>query len=122
MFVVSALLGAMVLVGSTVLAGPPAKGKAKPAKLAKAVGSAAAGKVLLTKEFVTLCGGCHKMGNLGSGKMGPNLSHIGKQLPQAKILMVLKNPRSVNPKGMMPPVKRPMKQLQDMSAYLATLK
>jgi mono/diheme cytochrome c family protein len=83
-----------------------------------AAGKAANGQKLYASQS---CAACHTIGSKG-GKVGPDLSKEGKKRNVAWLTAFLKNPRSKVPKGSMPPVKASPKELQDLSAYMLTLK
>jgi mono/diheme cytochrome c family protein len=68
------------------------------------------------------CATCHKIGSKG-GKIGPDLSKEGTKKRSTQWLVAFfKNPKSTNPKSIMPPVKGSQKDLQDLAAYMLTLK
>jgi mono/diheme cytochrome c family protein len=70
------------------------------------------------------CAACHMIGNKG-GKVGPNLTHVGKTTKPAKLETVIRTPKKLNPKGMMPAYdakKINAKQLKALVAYLSSLK
>jgi mono/diheme cytochrome c family protein len=100
---------------ATVLLGAGA-GLSGPARAA--AGKAANGQKLYASQS---CAACHTIGSKG-GKVGPDLSKEGKKRNATWLTAFLKNPRSKVPKGSMPPVKASAKELQDLSAYLLTLK
>jgi mono/diheme cytochrome c family protein len=83
-----------------------------------AAGNAANGQKLYASQG---CAACHKIGSQG-GKIGPDLSKEGKKRDAKWLTAFLKDPRSKIVKGSMPPVKASPKELQDLSAYLLTLK
>jgi mono/diheme cytochrome c family protein len=83
-----------------------------------AAGKAANGQKLYASQG---CAACHAIGGKG-GKVGPDLSKEGKKRNATWLAAFLKNPRSKIAKGSMPPVKASSKDLQDLSAYLLTLK
>jgi mono/diheme cytochrome c family protein len=83
-----------------------------------AAGNAANGQKLYASQG---CAACHKIGGKG-GKIGPDLSKEGKKHDGKWMVAFLKDPRSKIAKGSMPPVKASAKELQDLSAYLLTLK
>lgn len=63
------------------------------------------------------CGACHKFGEAG-GTIGPNLSEVGNQLPEAAIARTL-----VNPTAPMPSFKNlPQNKFEDLVFYLSNLK
>jgi nitric oxide reductase subunit C len=83
-----------------------------------AAGKAANGQKLYASQG---CAACHMIGGKG-GKIGPDLSKEGKKRNGPWLTAFLKNPRSKIAKGAMPPVKASAKDLQDLSAYMLTLK
>ncbi len=83
-----------------------------------ATGSAANGKKLYAKQD---CSTCHKIGGKG-GKIGPDLSKERTKHNAQWLTQFFKNPRSKVPKGSMPPVQGSPKDLQDLAAYMLTLK
>jgi len=48
------------------------------------------------------CFGCHRLNETG-GTAGPELTHAGGRLSRDTIAKILENPKSVNPKAIMPP-------------------
>jgi mono/diheme cytochrome c family protein len=113
------LATALSLTGGTLVA----KTKAPPHKSVHSAkhGDAKTGAKLFAKRFPADCKSCHKFGKTG-GALGPELTHVGKKMSEAKIKTVLKNPKSLNPKTIMPPTKGSDKELSDMAAFLATKK
>ena len=96
-----------------------ALGVAGPGTPARAAaGNAANGQKLYASQG---CAACHQIGGKG-GKIGPDLSKEGKKRNAPWLTAFLKDPRSKIPKGSMPPVKASAKELQDLSAYMLTLK
>lgn len=84
-----------------------------------APGSVANGQKLYTTQG---CASCHTIGGKG-GKIGPDLSKEGTKKRSTQWLVAfLKNPKSTNPKSIMPPVKGSPKELQDLAAYMQSLK
>jgi mono/diheme cytochrome c family protein len=83
-----------------------------------AAGSAANGQKLYASQG---CGGCHKIGGKG-GKVGPDLTKEGTKRNAQWLVAFLKNPAVKYPKGTMPPVAGSPKDLQDLAAYMLTLK
>jgi cbb3-type cytochrome oxidase cytochrome c subunit len=67
------------------------------------------------------CNICHVIDGVG-GRLGPDLSDIGKKRTAAWFEKYLPDPRAVNPKGKMPAQPIKGQDLKDLSAYLATLK
>ena len=67
------------------------------------------------------CSVCHKVGSTG-GKMGPDLTKVGAARDLAWLTKYLVNPKAENPKNKMPPVKAKVADLNDLIAYLQSLK
>jgi cbb3-type cytochrome oxidase cytochrome c subunit len=76
------------------------------------------------------CKTCHKLGDEGT-MVGPDLSHVGKELTAAKISAKLTNPKVDNPQSSMPSFKQVAEvykvkvtnaDLANLAAYLASLK
>jgi mono/diheme cytochrome c family protein len=83
-----------------------------------AAGSVANGKKLYAAQD---CATCHKIGGKG-GKIGPDLTKEGTKRNAQWLVPFFKNPAAKYPKGSMPPVKGSQKDLQDLAAYMLTLK
>jgi cytochrome c2 len=67
------------------------------------------------------CSVCHKIGSAG-GKMGPELTKVGAKRDLAWLTKYLANPKAENPKNKMPPVKAKGADLDNLIAYLLSLK
>lgn len=67
------------------------------------------------------CSLCHKIGDSG-GKLGPDLSAVGAKRDAAWLAKYLPNPKTTDPKNKMPPVKATGKDLEDLIAYMVSLK
>lgn len=67
------------------------------------------------------CSVCHKIGTKG-GKMGPELTKVGATRDLAWLIKYLANPKAENPKNKMPAVKAKGADLDDLIAYLLSLK
>ena len=67
------------------------------------------------------CSVCHKIGSTG-GKMGPELTKVGASRDLAWLTKYLANPKAENPKNKMPPVKAKGADLDDLIAYMLSLK
>ena len=98
----SALLG---IVGSGIVASAQA-------------GDAANGQKLYTAQK---CNICHQIAGKG-GKMGPELTKVGTKRDAAWLKGYLPNPKSIDPKNKMPVVKLAGKDMDDLIAYLLSLK
>jgi len=87
--------------GASPAAGDPVKGKA---------------------VFTTLkCTMCHIIAGVG-GKMGPDLSAVGTKRDAAWLAKYLPNPKGIDPKNKMPAAKATGQDLDNLVAYLLTLK
>jgi mono/diheme cytochrome c family protein len=67
------------------------------------------------------CSVCHKVGSTG-GKLGPDLSNEGNKRKADWLESYLPNPKSINPKNVMPPVKLKDADLKALIAYVLSLK
>lgn len=67
------------------------------------------------------CSMCHKVNGFG-GKKGPDLSAVGTARDGAWLEKYLMSPKSMIPKGTMPPAKVTPAELKDLIDYLETLK
>jgi cytochrome c2 len=83
-----------------------------------AAGDAANGAQIYTAQK---CNVCHKIDGKG-GKLGPELTAVGNKRDTAWLTKYLVNPKSDLPTNKMPPVKMKGKDLEDVIAYLLTLK
>lgn len=91
-------------------------------ELAAAPVAAAGDKVKGEKIYKDAkCSVCHKVGSTG-GKMGPELTKVGATRDLAWLAKYLANPKAENPKNKMPPVKAKGADLDDLIAYLLSLK
>jgi cytochrome c2 len=106
-----------------------AKGRLLCAVLALAFVSSAAVPLLAAGDKVkgervykdAKCSVCHKIGTVG-GKMGPEITKVGATRDAAWLAKYLVNPKGDNPKNKMPPVKVKGADLDDLIAYLLSLK
>lgn len=105
--------------------GAAAKKKA-PAKKAPAKKPAAAkANIAAGKKFVVAdgCLACHKIGDKGTaGAPNTDLTKVGARMKAPQLAVKIKHPKKDNPNSIMPPSPRPAKEINDMAAYLATLK
>jgi cytochrome c oxidase subunit 2 len=114
-------VGSLVLIislaGAISVAAPkkPAA-NAKPAQTSAA--DIAAGKKVYDSSG---CAGCHKIAGKG-GASGPELSQIGKTRDAAWLAKKVKDPKATKKDSIMPPFAGSPKELQTLSAYLASLK
>ncbi len=67
------------------------------------------------------CSVCHKVGTTG-GKMGPEITKVGAKRDAAWLATYLVNPKAENPKNKMPAVKVKGADLDNLIAYLVSLK
>ena len=67
------------------------------------------------------CSLCHTIGASG-GKFGPDLSAVGKRRDAVWLARYLPNPKFENPANKMPAVAAKGKDLEDLIAYLVSLK
>ncbi|RII28544.1 MAG: cytochrome C [Geobacter sp.] len=68
------------------------------------------------------CMNCHSLHGTG-GTFGPALDTIGRQLTMEQIEHYVRDPKSVNPKAMMPPQKELSdRELEEVAKFLAKLK
>jgi cytochrome c2 len=67
------------------------------------------------------CSVCHKIGTKG-GKMGPDLSAVAGKRDADWLRKYLPNPKLLDPKNKMPVVKLKGPEMEDLIAYLLTLK
>ena len=85
-----------------------------------AQGDVAKGKTLYDTS-PNKCPTCHKIAGKG-GKLAPDLSNVGNRHDEAWLLKYLPNPKSINPKNVMPPVKLGDADMKALIAYLLSLK
>ena len=68
------------------------------------------------------CSACHRIGGVG-GTIGPDLSDVGRRRDKEWILQQLANPKSHDPKSVMPSFARlAQKDREDLAEYLIGLK
>jgi quinol-cytochrome oxidoreductase complex cytochrome b subunit/cytochrome c551/c552 len=69
------------------------------------------------------CGGCHKVGVVGHGAVGPNLAGVGSRHSEVQWLMeMVRNPASKGRAGMPPFKEIPLAELRSLAEYLRSLK
>lgn len=77
----------------------------------------------LYKTLPNKCSTCHKVGTkIPGAKMGPDLDGVANRHPEAWFAPYLANPKSVNPKNVMPAVKVNDADMKALVAFLMTLK
>ncbi|HBO69232.1 MAG TPA: hypothetical protein DD658_03440 [Deltaproteobacteria bacterium] len=68
------------------------------------------------------CMNCHSLNGTG-GTFGPAMDKVGQRLSQEAIRRYIRNPKSVNPKAMMPPqTGLSDRELEEVAKFLSTLK
>jgi mono/diheme cytochrome c family protein len=110
-----ALMAALVLAGAvSVRAGE----QAKPTQKSAVKGSAINGKDVFTAQRCSLC---HTINGSG-GVLGPDLTAVGTRKNAAWLYEYLPKPQAAKPENKMPPVAVKGQELDDLVAYLLTLK
>jgi len=71
---------------------------------------------LMTEKFS--CTGCHQLNGKG-GKIGPDLTGVGARLQPEYIYQVIKNPRQINPKTIMPKAPLSDEMIRSIATFLA---
>ena len=112
--VVVAMCAGLVLAGAVVTRGAEQKPAAKPA----AKGDAVNGRDIFVAQRCALC---HKIDGSG-GVLGPDLSAVGTRRNAAWLLRYLPKPQADKPENKMPPVAVTGQDLDDLIAYLLSLK
>jgi len=95
-------------------AGPEAATNGAPA------GDPVKGKVVYDSHNPK-CSLCHKIGAAG-GKLGPDLTAVGTKRDAAWLTKYLADPKAADPKNKMPAVKAKGQDLENLVAYLLSLK
>ena len=109
------LMAALVLSGAvSVRAGE----QAKPAQKSVVKGDAINGKDIFTAQKCVLC---HKIDGSG-GVLGPDLTAVGTRRNAAWLYEYLPKPQAAKPENKMPPVAVKGRDLDDLVAYLLSLK
>lgn len=68
------------------------------------------------------CMNCHSLHGEG-GTFGPKHDHVGNKMTQEQIEHYIKDPKSVNPKAMMPPqIELSEQELEEVAKFLAGMK
>jgi mono/diheme cytochrome c family protein len=92
--------------------------KTAPKKPSSNASQVAAGKKLYDNLG---CGNCHMIKGQG-GAAGPKLDGTGARRDTKFLAQKLKNPKFNNPQSIMPPMQKPDKDVQAMTAYMMSLK
>jgi len=77
-----------------------------------------AGKAIFAKKR---CGMCHKIEGKG-GKIGPDLSHVGRTRDHDWLMAFMKNPKKMSPGAKMMPVRGAEAELSALADYLLSQK
>ncbi|MFI5304381.1 MAG: c-type cytochrome [Nitrospiria bacterium] len=80
--------------------------------------SIAHGKAIFSKM---VCSACHRIQGEGA-QVGPDLSYVGDKRDRKWLLAHFKDPKSVSPNSVMPPVSLPDADLEDLTSYMLSLK
>ena len=92
--------------------------QARPAQKSTVKGDAINGKDVFTAQRCVLC---HKIGGSG-GVLGPDLSAVGTRRNATWLYRYLPKPQADKPENKMPPVAVKGQDLDDLVAYLLSLK
>ena len=110
------IVGVLIVSAAGLVRAQQAKPPAKPAPSAK--GDAIKGRDVFVAQRCSLC---HKIDGSG-GVLGPDLSAVGTRKNAAWLLRYLPNPQADKPANKMPPVAVKGQDLDDLVAYLLSLK
>jgi len=80
--------------------------------------SVAHGKAVFSRMA---CSACHRIQGEGA-QVGPDLSYVGDKRDRKWLLAHFKDPKSVSPNSVMPPVSLPDADLEDLTSYMLSLK
>ncbi len=80
--------------------------------------SVLAGRMLYDKSG---CSACHSIEGKG-GKIGPDLTHVGKKHDRDWLIRHFRDPQAVSPGSIMPKVTLPDKELNELTDYMQSLK
>ena len=67
------------------------------------------------------CYGCHTVGKMGT-PIGPDLSKVGSKYPRTYLERWLRDPSSQRPNAHMPTLELSPQQVQDLAAFLSSLR
>jgi cytochrome c2 len=111
-------LGLMVTLALSSAVAARATAQAKPAQKPAVKGDAINGKDVFTAQRCVLC---HKIDGSG-GVLGPDLTAVGTRRNAAWLYEYLPKPQAAKPENKMPPVAVKGQDLDDLVAYLLSLK
>jgi ubiquinol-cytochrome c reductase cytochrome b subunit len=80
--------------------------------------SVLAGRMIYDKNG---CAACHSIQGKG-GKVGPDLSHVGKKRDREWLVSHFRDPQAVSPGSIMPKVTLPDQELNQLTDYMLSLK
>lgn len=107
-----------LLLSAVAIRGAEPRQASKPAAAPAAKGDAVKGKDIFAAQRCALC---HKIGGTG-GVLGPDLTAVGTRRNAAWLMKYLPKPQADKPENKMPPVAVTGQDLDDLIAYLLSLK
>ncbi len=92
-----------------------------PPTVGVATAPAGAGAVAVPQVYQQICSACHAVGGVG-GQVGPALDGVASRRDADYLRRWLEDPLAINPKSRMPKMPLTPEQLEEVLAYLSTLK